>query len=198
MATSQTLVILTKHSTTISTAIHNTWDKHISEMCKRAYPRIKMITKLKYVGVAIEDLIELYSLKIRSITEYCSTAFHSSLTKKLSNKIEAIQKSSLRVILGVMYVNYDAALEMCGLLPLHERREHRSLQFALKCTKHPINKNIFPLNPSLDQHEVRSREVYKVNKSYTETYKKSAIPQLQRKLNEFFSKSKDDQGNFLD
>ena len=145
-----------------------------------------MITKLKYVGVTIEDLIELYILMIRSITEYCSTVFHSSLTQKLSNKIEAIQKASLRVILGVMYVNYEAALEMCGLLTLHERRERRSLQFALKCTKHPINKNTFPLNSTLDQHEVRNREVFRVNKSYTETYKNSAIPQLQRRLNNVF------------
>ena len=169
----------------------NTWDKHISEMCKRAYPRIKMITKLKYVGVTIEDLIELYILMIRSITEYCSTVFHSSLTQKLNNKIEAIQKASLRVILGVMYVNYEAALEMCGLLTLHERRERRSLQFALKCTKHPVNKNIFPLNSTLDQHEVRNREVFRVNKSHTQTYKNSAIPQLQRRLNNFFLKHND-------
>ena len=123
---------------------------------------------------------------IRNITEYCSTAFHNSLTQKLSNKIEAIQKASLRVNLGVMYVSYEAALEMCGLLTLHGRREHRSLQFALKCTKHHINKDLFPLNPTLDEHEVRNREVFKVINAHTETYKKSAIPQLQRKLNDVF------------
>ena len=26
------------------------WEKHISEICRRAYPRVKMLTKLKYVG----------------------------------------------------------------------------------------------------------------------------------------------------
>ena len=68
------------------------WDKNISEICKRAYPRIKMLTKLKYVGTPVEDLVELYCMFIRSLTEYCSTAFHSSLSQMLSNKLENIQK----------------------------------------------------------------------------------------------------------
>ena len=100
----------------------NTWDK-------KNIRNVKKMTKLKCVCVAKEDLIKLYCIMIRSITEHCSTEFHTSLTQKLSNTIQAIQKASLRVILGVMYVSYEAALEMCGLLTLHERREHRSLQF---------------------------------------------------------------------
>ena len=63
------------------------WDKHISEICKKAYTRLKMITKLKYIGAPKEDLIEMYCLYVRSLTEYCSTAFHSSLSIQLSNKI---------------------------------------------------------------------------------------------------------------
>ena len=160
-----------------------TWNKHIQEICKKAYPRVNLLTKLKYVGVSMEDLIELYCMHIRSLTEYCSTAFHSSLTQKLSKKIEAIQKTCLRVILGVMYVEYSAALEMCGLETLHTRREHRSLKFAIKCTIHPTNNEIFPLNPSQDTHFVRNREYFKVNKCHTEKYKKSTIPTLQGKLN---------------
>ena len=70
-----------------------------------------MITKLKYVGVAIQDLLEIYILFIRSITEYCSVAFHSSLTKDESAKIEKIQKTCLKVILGDMFIDYPSALE---------------------------------------------------------------------------------------
>ena len=82
-----------------------------------------------------------------------------------------------------MYVSYEAALEMCGLEALHVRREHRSLEFALKCVRHETNKNMFPLNPSTDTHPVRNREVFKVNKCLTESYRKSTIPNLQRRLN---------------
>jgi hypothetical protein len=172
------------------------WDKNTSEICKKAYPRVKMLTKLKYVGTSKEDLVQIYCMFIRSLTEYCSTAFHSSLSQRLSDKIENIQKTCLRVILDVMYVSYEAALEMCGLQPLHMRREHRSLQFALKCINHPINKEMFPLNPTQDTHDIRNREQFKVNKANTEYYRKSTIPYLQRRLNDHFMK-KDSKGGDL-
>ena len=165
-----------------------TWNKHISEICKRAYPRIRMLTKLKYVGLQTEDLIDIYCKFIRSLTEYCSTSFHSSLSGILQNKLEAIQKTSLKVILGVMYISYTAALEMCGLRTLYMRREEKGLKFALKCTTHMTNKTMFPLNKTKDTHEIRQRETYSVNKSRTETYKRSTIPYLQRRLNEHIAK----------
>ena len=59
-----------------------TWDKNCKEICKKAYARIGMITKLKYVGVNREDLLDIYKLFIRSVIEYCSVAFHSSLTQE--------------------------------------------------------------------------------------------------------------------
>jgi hypothetical protein len=83
-----------------------------------------------------------------------------------------------------MYVSYEAALEMCGLETLEARRETRSLSFAQKCTRHVTNHTMFPPNPSTDTHNVRSREVYLVNKARTETYKQSTIPTLQRRLNQ--------------
>ena len=163
-----------------------TWDKHITEICKKAYPRVRILSKLKYVGTTTEDLIELYCLLIRSLTEYCSSIFHSSISERLSNKLEAIQKTCLRVILGDMYVSYDAVLEMCALKSLSTRREERSLAFALKCIKHPTNSAMFPMNQSKDTHEVRHRETFKVNKAHTECYKKSSIPHMQRRLNDHF------------
>ena len=45
-----------------------------------------------------------------------------------------------------------------------------------------MNKRLFPLNPSVDPHCMRNREVHKLNKAYTEPYKNSTIPYLPRKL----------------
>ena len=159
------------------------WERHISEICKKAYPRVRMLSRLKYLGVSTEDLLELYCLHIRSITEYCSTAFHSSLSLRLDNKLEAIQKTCLRVILDVMFVDYSSALEMCGLKSLNSRRETRSLKFASKCTTHRTQQSMFPLNPTKDTHFVRNREKFLVNKARTESYFKSTIPYLERRLN---------------
>ena len=125
-------------------------------------------------------------MHIRSTAEYCSTIFHSSLSEKLSRKIESIQKTSLKVILGEMYVSYEAALEMCGLEALHSRRENRCLQFGMKCLTRKTLGELFPLNPKTDTHNVRRREKFKVNPARTEFYKKSAIPYIQRKLNKHY------------
>ena len=76
------------------------WSKNTKEICRKAYSRMSILTKLRYIGVNIEDLIQIYILFIRSITEYCSVAFHSSLTVEQANDIERIQKTRLKVILG--------------------------------------------------------------------------------------------------
>ena len=81
-----------------------TWSKNCQEICIKAYSRISMLTKLKYVGVSTEDLLDIYILNIRSVTEYCSVAFHSSLSQADSAKIERVQKKCLKVILGDMYI----------------------------------------------------------------------------------------------
>ena len=58
-----------------------------------------MLTKLKYAGVEMEDLLEIYQLFIRSCAEYCSVAFHSSLTDTQSRSLERLQSTCLKVIL---------------------------------------------------------------------------------------------------
>ena len=40
------------------------WSKNYQEMCRKAYSRLSMITKLKYVGVSKDDLIDIYILFI--------------------------------------------------------------------------------------------------------------------------------------
>ena len=165
------------------------WSKNTQEICKKAYSRLSMLTKLKYVGVGIEDLINIYILFIRSCAEYCSVAFHSSLTAEHAADLERIQKTSLKVILGESYLSYNAALEMTGLVSLYDRREKRCLDFSLKCLKHPINSRLFPMNPNYlnPAHKGRNRERFVVNFASTDTYKDSAIPYCQRLLNQHFS-----------
>ena len=140
------------------------WSRNCKEICKKAYSRLSMLTKLKYAGVSIEDLLDVYILFIRSIAEYCSVAFHSSLTIEQTNKIEQIQKICLKVILGEMYVSYSSALEMTNLTTLAERREKQCLDFALKCIKHPKNSKMFPpKNSKENEHFIRKREKFEVN-----------------------------------
>ena len=157
------------------------WDLNTKAICRKAYSRLSMLTKLKYVGVSIEDLLEIYVLFIRSITEYCAVAFHSSLTLEQTSNLERIQKTCLKVILNDNYISYGSALEMTGLETLQDCREKRCLNFARKCVAHPTNQCFFPLN------NIHYREKFCVNHARTATYEKSTIPYCQRLLNSYFS-----------
>ena len=165
------------------------WTRNCQEICKKGFSRLSMITKLKYVGVGRDDLLNIYILFIRSVTEYCAVAFHLSLTVEQSDKLERIQKTCLRVILGDSYTSYSDALTQCGLQTLFARRQKRCLDFSLRCLKHPRNKNIFPLNSVTSDYKIREKEIFHVNFARTSTYKKSAIPFCQRMLNDHFKPS---------
>ena len=157
------------------------WEKNTKEICKKAYSRIPLLTKLKYVGVNTEDLLTIYVLFIRSVVEYCSVVYNTSLTQKQSEKIEGIQVTCLRVILDVNYVSYAASLEMCALEQLSTRRSKRQLSFSLKCLDNTFTKRFFPEN------EPFKKERFKVNFARSKTYLMSTIPQSQRILNTHFS-----------
>ena len=156
------------------------WEENTKQICKKAYSRLSILTKLKYVGISTEDLITVYILFIRSLTEYCSVVFHQSLTLRKSEKLEHIESTWLKIILDVNYVSYSAALEMCGLKRLSERRNEKQLSFSLKCLKNYFCKKMFP------QNNPSKKERFVVNFARTEQYFNSAIPQCQRTLNNFF------------
>ena len=79
-------------------------------ICRKAFSRLSLITKLRYVGVSHEDLIDIYILVIRSVANYCSVSFHFSLTQEQSNTLEGIQRTCLKVVLGEEYSDYKSAL----------------------------------------------------------------------------------------
>ena len=164
------------------------WSKNCQEIARKAYSRLSLITKLKYVGVNKSDLLDIYILFIRSVTEYCAVVFHSSLTQQECEKLERIQKTSLKIILGEEYTDYPSALVLCGLQTLSERRVKRCLYFALKCLEHNKNKRIFPTNPNYNLR-TRDSEPFLVNFAKSESYKKSAVPYCQSKLNQHFMKN---------
>ena len=107
-----------------------------------------------------------------------------------SQKIENIQKTSLKIILGDIYIDYPAALEMCGLEELFLRRQKRCLSFAKKTLKYPMGSDLFPLNHHHD-HDARTREKFQVNRAHTENYRHSAVPYCQMLLNADARESED-------
>ena len=162
------------------------WTKNTEDMCKRAYCRMSMLGKLKYVRTSLEDLLLIYKLFIRSILEYCAVVFHSSLTEHQSNMIERVQKICLKILLNPNYEDYPSALKSCKLTPLKIRREERVLAFSKRALKHSKHHTMFPLSEGFldNPHNLRNHEKFKVNFARTSAYQKSFIPFAQKLLNE--------------
>ena len=70
---------------------------------------MSFLSKLKYAGISRQELIHNYKQFIRTTLEYCSVAFHSSLSEDQSNKLEHCQAVALRIILQDEYLSYDSA-----------------------------------------------------------------------------------------
>ena len=141
---------------------------------------LKNLSKFK---VPLEDMIVIYILYIRSVLEQNCQVWHYSLSIDDSTSLERVQKVACRVILQDKYLSYEHALEVCELETLQERRKKLCLKFAKKCTQHPQAASMFPLNKQ-DNYSTRFHEKYYVQPASTERLKNSAIPQLQRALNE--------------
>ena len=151
-------------------------------ICKKAYSRMSLVTKLIKFGASVPDLVRIYIIFMRSVLEYCAVVWHSSLTVEQSEDIERVQKVVLWTILNNFDIDYADALKKVNLERLDKRREELSLKFALQCTKSDKNKDMFPENRS-SSHNIRREERYHVPMALTERYKNSAIPYMTNLLN---------------
>ena len=172
------------------------WQRNTKEIMKRTYASMSMLTKLKYAGLSRRKLIHIYCLFVRSYTEYCSVAWHDSLTQDQTKAIERLQMVALKIILGGDsprkpdgHFDYFEALKLCNLKSLFDRREARTLSFGKKSSKHPSLKRLFPLHEDIleDQPNLRNQEKFHVNFARTASYQNSAIPSIQRRLNKHFT-----------
>ena len=72
----------------------------------------------------------MYKGYVRPLLEYSDVIWHSSLTFNQTQKLERVQKRALRIILGLDYVSYANAFDVCDVDHLSARREQHSLKFA--------------------------------------------------------------------
>ena len=120
-------------------------------------------------------------MNLRSVVEQACIVWHSSITEGESYDLERIQKVALKIILSDKYTTYEDALKSCNLSSLSERRSELALRFAKKCVKNPKAADIFPYNNPLIRTRVTGK--FKVTNARTDRLAKSAIPFMQRLLN---------------
>ena len=140
-----------------------------------------ILQKLYAFNVPEEELLEIYILYIRSVLESSAVVWHSSLTQGQILELERVQKVALRIILKEEYECYSDALDQFSLQTLSDRRKQLSLKFAKNCVKNPKTKDMFPANSQ--PYDTRNTERYYVTPANTDRLALSAIPYMQRLLN---------------
>ena len=169
------------------------WKKNTERIVKEANKRMYFLHRLSRFTNNKQDLKKIYILQIRSKLEQSCVLWHSSITQKCEENLERVQKSALRIILGVKYLNYENALKILKLQSLKERRNDLCLKFAQKCLMVPKLKQMFPRNHKNHDMGKRSLESFQVKRALTERLRRSAIPYMQRLLNENERKKNDRQ-----
>ena len=116
--------------------------------------------------------------------EQSAVVWHSSLTEENRNDLERVQKSSVKIIFGNKYQNYEEALDKLGIETLEERRKNLCLRFAKKYLTNEKAEKMFPLNEKRHNMDTRKTEKYKVNHAHTDRLKNFSLIYMQNLLNE--------------
>ena len=159
------------------------WDLNTAKIVQNGNMRMKILHTAAKFTSNISDLKIIYNQYIRSVLEYGSDVWHSSLTQQNKDDIERLQRCSVKIIMKNNYESYKKSLKFLNMDTLDQRREKQNLKFAKKCLKIETMKALFPLNQK--KHDMKSRKTfkYKVIKAKTERYKKSSVISMQKLLN---------------
>ena len=159
------------------------WKTNTSKMCQKAFSRIWMLRRLKGLGADQEDLLDTYKQQILSVIEFAAPVWTPGLTQCQANKIERVQKTAVRVILGDTYISYKRGLAKLKLSTLTERRQKLCVNFTKKAINHPRFKTWFCNNDAKKIHTRSKMSTYKSVQSRTRRYQKSPIPYLTEMAN---------------
>lgn len=159
------------------------WNKNTEKLVSDANRRLKLLHSASKFTRKVSDLKVIYMSFIRSKLEHSAVVWHSSLSENNKKDLERVQKAALKIILKGNYIDYEDALEALGLQTLDKRREIMCLKFAKQCLRNEKAKTMFPLAKNNHSMKTRLNPRFKESHARTNRYQKSAIPFMQRLLN---------------
>jgi hypothetical protein len=109
------------------------WNSHVNKIVVKISKRIYLLVQLKRAKVAIQDILQFYTVCIRHILEYASTVFHYSLPKYLSDEIERVQRRVFRIVYPNLH--YEDALMETVMESLYTRRQTACNKLFIKLIK---------------------------------------------------------------
>ena len=116
--------------------------------------------------------------------------WHTSLSVQNCEDLERIKKSAVKILMKNEYKGYESSLRDLELTKLSDRREDLLLKYGLKCLKNEKNKHIFPLQTKTHNMTSRKMNTFSEQRCFTARLQNSTIPQLQKRLNQYFKESK--------
>ncbi len=171
------------------------WRENTAEIVKKVNMKYYQLVRLRQFSSKQEVLLETWKVLMRPITEYAAPLWHSGLLEVDKRKLENLQKKALALILGTIYidhkryyringkpVSYEHALKTCNLVPLAERREILTKQFAHDTYKNPAHKDFFE-EISDPRPNTRYKPKVKEQTGSSRRYRTSAGPVMARIVN---------------
>ena len=153
------------------------WDTHVNYMNKNAVKRLFMLCSLKHFGFNKSELVSVYKGYICPLLEYSDVIWHSSLTSDQTHQLERIQKRASRNILGLDYVSYANALDVCDVDRSSAWREQHSLKFAQSLPQCSRTSKLFPpCRGEIHGMQLRNNTKLTQPRARTNRYACSSIP----------------------
>ncbi len=120
------------------------WNTHIDYIFKKACKRLYSLRILRRAGVASSSILKVYLTIIRPVLEYAVPVWQS-ISSILSNKLETIQKRTLKIIFPSAET-YLEALQLAGIDNLADRRTILCKKYMskMKRTNHPLYTRYYP------------------------------------------------------
>lgn len=150
------------------------WDIHIEHVCSKASKRLYALRILRRSGVPSNDLRSVYCSFIRPVLEYACPVWHSSLTSKLDDEVEKIQRRAVRIICPRL--SYADGLVELKLPTLFGRRETLCKSFYLKVLHTSSNLNALMPEPAQRHHNLRKPRKFRLFKCRTKRFQDSFLP----------------------
>ena len=128
-----------------------TWNEHVESIHKKANSRLHYLRLLKRAGVPNEQLLTAFKALVRSLTEYASQVWSSSLTKTQAETLESIQKRALQIIKPGQ--PYERSLQELRLDTLGDRRNklNEKLFQDIKTEGHKLH-HLLPTSAGHNHH----------------------------------------------
>ena len=155
-----------------------TWDTHIQFVCNKARKRIWALRRLMELKLDYTIILDFYHKEVRSILEYGAVVFHSSLTQKQSDDLEAVQRGFFQLLSHSLNLklSYSEATILFASEKLVFRRTDICKKFVKRNLRNPRHSDMFKevtsayntrMGPSrLSQYKVRTARYARSPKLY--------------------------------